>query len=139
LPGIIRYFTKLLSLLDKEWKESKKLHNWDYTAKCKSYMEGAQILNNELKTLRTKISSINPDSQEVNLINGLLSLEESNYKLTINIFLKKLNYFNLLKSDADDDDFNKNENEIVELKMKQTEIRETISDFITALKYDNKK
>jgi len=102
-------------------------------------LEGAQILNNELKTLRTKISSTYPDSKEVNLINRLLSLEESNYKLTINIFLKKLNYFNLLKSDADDEDFIKNENDIAELKMKQTEIRENISDLITTLKYENLK
>lgn len=115
------------------------MHNWDYSAKCKSYLEGAQILNNELKTLRTKISSTYPDSKEVNLINRLLSLEESNYKLTINIFLKKLNYFNLLKSDADDEDFIKNENDIAELKMKQTEIRENISDLITTLKYENLK
>jgi hypothetical protein len=50
-----------------------------------------------------------------------------------------LNYFELLKKDADDEDFIKNENELADLKMKQSEIREIISDLITTLKYENKK
>jgi hypothetical protein len=126
----------LISLLEKEWKESKKLHNWDYSSKCKSYMEGAQVLNNELKNLRQKIITSYPNSKEINIIDKLLSLEENNFKLTISLFLKKLNHFELLKKDADDDEFIKNEKEVAEIKIKQSEIREIISDLITTLKYE---
>ena len=92
-----------------------------------------------MKELKQKISDNSPNSKEVKLINRLLSLEENNYKLTISLFLKKLNFFELLKTDADEEEFNKNKMESAELKMKLTEIREMISDLITSIKYEIKQ
>jgi hypothetical protein len=126
-----KYFNTLLNLLEREWNENKKIHNWDYSAKCKKYLENAQILNNDLKSLKEN----NQDLAEINIINQLLSLEESNYKNTVLLFMKKLSHFELLKKDADEEEFESLEKEISALKHTQFEIREGISDIVTNLKY----
>lgn len=119
--------------MEKEWETNKKIHNWDYSDKCKNFITEAQSLNNEFRKIQTNIEIIILN----NLMNRLMQLEENNYKLTISIFLSKLKKFELLKKDEDEYEFSLNENEVSELKMKQKEIREMINDIITEIKYYN--
>ena len=68
-------------------------------------------------------------------IDSLLSLEENNYKVTIGIFCKKIRHYDLLKKDSEEEEFEKNEDEIIELKMKLIDIRVKISELIQELVY----
>lgn len=74
-------------------------------------------------------------SKYIKMIDSILALEESNYKIAINIFLKKLKHFELLKEDADEEEFTDNEKEIANLRINLRDIRESINDIITNLKY----
>lgn len=69
------------------------------------------------------------------MIENLLKLEENNYKTTLGIYIKKIKHFDLLKADVDEEEFEKNEIEIAELKFNQKIIRESINDIISELKY----
>jgi hypothetical protein len=95
-----------------------------------------EIVSGLNKKLRNVQSESDNEGYKI-YIDKLLALEENNYKITINIFMKKLKHFELLKNDADEEEFEKNEIEINELKIKQKDIRESINDIITSLKYDN--
>ncbi len=71
----------------------------------------------------------------IKFIDELLSLEESNYKYTIGIFAKKIRYYDLLKKDADEEEFEKNENDILEARSKKEQIRERINEVLQEIIY----
>lgn len=140
LLDLEKYFNKMLEVMENEYKKEKKVHNWDYSNRCKQYLEKVQGLNTELRSLQKNIDS--PDIPNKNkysqIINQLLSFEENNFKNTITLFQNKLNYYLLLKNDSDDDIL-QNENEIKNLKYKLSVIRENINDIVTSLKYEKNK
>ena len=68
-------------------------------------------------------------------VNFLLNLERENYKLTLTMYLNKIQCFELLKNDEDDYKLLRKEKEIATMKSNLFSIREEINDFITNLKY----
>ena len=68
-------------------------------------------------------------------VNFLLNLEKENYRMTLTIYINKLNCFDLLKNDEDDFKLLQKEKEIATMKTNLFSIREEINDFITNLKY----
>jgi len=65
----------------------------------------------------------------------LLCLEENNYRTTLGIFVKKINHFELLKKNSDEEEIESNDEDIIQLKIKKSEIREKLNDLIEKLKY----
>ena len=68
-------------------------------------------------------------------VNFLLNLEKENYRITLNIFINKINCFDLMTKDEDDYKLLQKEKEIAEMKQNLESIREEINDFVTNLKY----
>ena len=64
-----------------------------------------------------------------------LNLEKENYKITLTIYLNKLQCFELLKNEDDDYKLLQKEKQIATMKSNLFSIREEINDFITNLKY----
>lgn len=102
-----------------------------HTEKTKTTITALQKLNNELRE-KAKSSNI---EQFINDINNILSLEETNFKTTLNVFLSKLECFDLLQKDEDDYKILQKEKEIAQMKKQLASIRTEISDIITSLKY----
>jgi hypothetical protein len=71
------------------------------------------------------------------IINNLLLLEEKNYKVTISIFLLKIGKYELLKKNADEDEYDYKLEEINKLKIEQKNIRVQINEMIQELIYSN--
>jgi hypothetical protein len=130
--NLISYFNKLLEILEREWKTEKKIHNWDYLGYCKKYIEKVEKLNKELRSLQSNNCIYTND------INSILSLEENNYRTTLGIFVKKINHFELLKKNSDEEEIESNDEDIIQLKIKKSEIREKLNDLIEDLKYSRK-
>lgn len=128
---LLSYFNKLIEILENEWKIEKKTHNWNYADYCKKYIEVVGLLNKELRNLQQ--DELN--KFYIKFIDELLSLEESNYKYTIGIFAKKIRYYDLLKKDADEEEFEKNENDILEARSKKEQIRERINEVLQEIIY----
>ena len=133
---IIKEFEQNLNIYiqetEQKWKDEKiVLKNSpkfnEYTQKV---LEDLQKLNNELR----KMSELKDETFKKN-VNFLLNLEQQNYKMTLSIYINKLNCFELLKNDEDDYKLLQKEKEIATMKSNLFGIREEINDFITNLKY----
>ena len=126
-----KYFNESIQSIEKHWKETGEVEKTPqkFNEYSKNILQQLQTLNNELRNL----SELKNDSFKKD-VNTLLNLESGNYKMTLGIFINKLNCFELLKND---DDYNliKKEKEISMLKENLTSIREQINDFLTNLKY----
>jgi hypothetical protein len=119
--------------MENEYKTEKKCHNWDYSSACKKYLEEAQALN---KSLREIQGSLPTDLNNLSkIIEALLLKEKSNFEYTLKLYMEKLKYFDLLKTDADAVDFEENTKNVYELKSKKAEIRNEINELISELKY----
>ena len=126
------YLNDTIKSIEIEWKENGEIpkNNNKYNEYTQKVIDQLQILNNDLR----KICE-NSNDKFKNDINQLLSLEEANFKSTINIFIQKLNCFELISKDEDDYKVINKEKEIANLKQKLSLIREQINDHITNLKY----
>ena len=123
---------EIIQSIDKHWKETGEVQKAPNTFNdySQNVLKELQILNNDLRKFSELKSVI--FKKDVNI---LLSLESANYKKTLEIFINKLNCFEIMKNDDDDYKLIKKENEISLLKQNLAFIREEINDFITNLKY----
>ena len=106
-------------------KNSPKIN--EYSQKV---LQELQKLNDELR----KVSELKSEQFKKD-VNFLLNLEKENYRMTLTIYINKLNCFDLLKNDEDDFKLLQKEKEIATMKTNLFSIREEINDFITNLKY----
>ena len=123
---------KLYKGIKSTWKLSGEIEKTPqkYNEYTENVMNDIQKLNDEIK----KISENEPDTYKKD-VKFLLNLESENYKITLNIFLKQLKCFDILKNDEDEKLLLKQEKEISILEQNLSSIREQINDFITNLKY----
>ena len=117
---------------EQKWKDEKIVvkNSPKFNEYTQKVLEDLQKLNNELR----KMSELKDETFKKN-VNFLLNLEQQNYKMTLSIYINKLNCFDLLKNDEDDYKLLQKEKEIATMKSNLFGIREEINDFITNLKY----
>ena len=121
-----------MTKLENEWKRTGIVPNSNsHNERTQRTIKEIQKLNNDLraKANETVLQEFKND------INRLLSLEESNFKTTVNIYLMKLACFELIRKDEDDYKVIQKEKEIANLKQELSSIRVEINDLITSLKY----
>ncbi len=133
---IIKEFEQNLNIYiqetEQKWKDEKIVvkNSPKFNEYTQKVLEDLQKLNNELR----KMSELKDETFKKN-VNFLLNLEQQNYKMTLSIYINKLNCFELLKNDEDDYKLLQKEKEIATMKSNLFGIREEINDFITNLKY----
>ena len=133
---IIKEFEQNLNVYiqetEQKWKDEKIVvkNSPKFNEYTQKVLEDLQKLNNELR----KMSELKDETFKKN-VNFLLNLEQQNYKMTLSIYINKLNCFELLKNDEDDYKLLQKEKEIATMKSNLFGIREEINDFITNLKY----
>ena len=133
---IIKEFEQNLNIYmqetEQKWKDEKIVvkNSPKFNEYTQKVLQDLQKLNNELR----KISELKNETFKKN-VNFLLNLEQQNYKMTLSIYINKLNCFELLKNDEDDFKLLQKEKEIATMKSNLFGIREEINDFITNLKY----
>ena len=133
---IIKEFEQNLNIYiqetEQKWKDEKIVvkNSPKFNEYTQKVLEDLQKLNNELR----KTSELKDETFKKN-VNFLLNLEQQNYKMTLSIYINKLNCFELLKNDEDDYKLLQKEKEIATMKSNLFGIREEINDFITNLKY----
>ena len=133
---IIKEFEQNLNIYiqetEQKWKDEKIVvkNSPKFNEYTQKVLEDLQKLNNELR----KMSELKDETFKKN-VNFLLNLEQQNYKMTLSIYINKLNCFELLKNDEDDFKLLQKEKEIATMKSNLFGIREEINDFITNLKY----
>ena len=133
---IIKEFEQKLNVYiqetEQKWKDEKIIvkNSPKFNEYTQKVLQDLQNLNNELR----KMSELKNENFKKN-VNFLLNLEQQNYKMTLSIYINKLNCFELLKNDEDDFKLLQKEKEIVTMKTNLVGIREEINDFITNLKY----
>ena len=133
---IIKEFEQNLNIYiqetEQKWKDEKIVvkNSPKFNEYTQKVLEDLQKLNNELR----KMSELKDETFKKN-VNFLLNLEQQNYKITLSIYINKLNCFELLKNDEDDFKLLQKEKEIATMKSNLFGIREEINDFITNLKY----
>ena len=126
------HLNEIIKGIKSTWKLSGEIEKTPqkYNEYTENVMNDIQKLNDEIK----KISENEPDTYKKD-VKFLLNLESENYKITLNIFLKQLKCFDILKNDEDEKLLLKQEKEISILEQNLSSIREQINDFITNLKY----
>ena len=133
---IIKEFEQKLNVYiqetEQKWKDEKIIvkNSPKFNEYTQKVLQDLQNLNNELR----KMSELKNENFKKN-VNFLLNLEQQNYKMTLSIYINKLNCFELLKNDEDDFKLLQKEKEIATMKTNLVGIREEINDFITNLKY----
>ena len=133
---IIKEFEQNLNIYiqetEQKWKDEKIIvkNSPKFNEYTQKVLQDLQNLNNELR----KMSELKDETFKKN-VNFLLNLEQQNYKMTLSIYINKLNCFELLKNDEDDFKLLQKEKEIATMKTNLVGIREEINDFITNLKY----
>ena len=133
---IIKEFEQKLNVYiqetEQKWKDEKIIvkNSPKFNEYSQKVLQDLQKLNNELR----KFSELKNETFKKN-VNFLLNLEQQNYKMTLSIYINKLNCFELLKNDEDDFKLLQKEKEIATMKTNLVGIREEINDFITNLKY----
>ena len=133
---IIKEFEQNLNIYiqeaEQKWKDEKIVvkNSPKFNEYSQKVLQDLQKLNNELR----KFSELKNETFKKN-VNFLLNLEQQNYKMTLSIYINKLNCFELLKNDEDDYKLLQKEKEIATMKSNLFGIREEINDFITNLKY----
>ena len=133
---IIKEFEQNLNIYiqeaEQKWKDEKIVvkNSPKFNEYTQKVLQDLQKLNNEIR----KFSELKNETFKNN-VNFLLNLEQQNYKVTLSIYINKLNCFELLKNDEDDFKLLQKEKEIATMKSNLFGIREEINDFITNLKY----
>ena len=133
---IIKEFEQNLNVYIQEteriWQETKTIDKSSskFNEYSQKVLEELQKLNDELR----KLSELKSENFKKD-VNQLLNLEKENYKITLTIYLNKLQCFELLKNDEDDYKLLQKEKQIATMKSNLFNIREEINDFITNLKY----
>ena len=133
---IIKQFEQKLNVYiqetEQKWKDEKIIvkNSPKFNEYTQKVLQDLQKLNNELR----KFSELKNETFKKK-VNYLLNLEQQNYKVTLSIYINKLNCFELLKNDEDDFKLLQKEKEIATMKSNLFGIREEINDFITNLKY----
>ena len=134
--SIINEFEQNLSVYMQEteriWEETKTIDKSSskFNEYSQKVLQELQKLNDDLR----KFSELKSENFKKD-VNFLLNLERENYKLTLTMYLNKIQCFELLKNDEDDYKLLKKEKEIATMKSNLFSIREEINDFITNLKY----
>ena len=123
---------KRIQEIEIKWKETKIIdrNNNKFNEYSQTVLQELQKLNNDLR----KMSELKSDNFKKD-VNFLLNLEKENYRITLNIFINKINCFDLMTKDEDDYKLLQKEKEIAEMKQNLSSIREEINDFVTNLKY----
>ncbi len=126
------HLNEIIKGIKSIWKLSGEIEKTPqkYNEYTENVMNDIQKLNDEIK----KISENGPDAFKKD-VRFLLNLESENYKTTLNIFLKQLKCFDILKNNEDEKLLLKQEKAISTLEHNLSSIREQINDFITNLKY----
>ena len=126
------HLNEIIKGIKSIWKLSGEIEKTPqkYNEYTENVMNDIQKLNDEIK----KISENGPDAFKKD-VRFLLNLESENYKNNINIFLKQLKCFDILKNNEDEKLLLKQEKENKTLEQNLSSIREQINDFITNLKY----
>ena len=126
------FLSSTITSIENEWKRTGIVPNSNsYNERTQRTIKELQKLNNDLRAKANETVS----QQFKNDINRLLSLEESNFKTTVNIFIMKLACFELIRKDEDDYKVIQKEKEIANLKQELSTTRVEINDLITSLKY----
>ena len=134
--SIINEFEQNLSVYMQEteriWEETKTIDKSSskFNEYSQKVLQELQKLNDDLR----KLSELKSENFRKD-VNFLLNLERENYKLTLTMYLNKIQCFELLKNDEDDFKLLKKEKEIATMKSNLFSIRKEINDFITNLKY----
>ncbi len=123
---------KRIQEIEIKWKETNIIdrNNNKFNEYSQTVLQELQKLNNDLR----KMSELKSDNFKKD-VNFLLNLEKENYRITLNIFINKINCFDLMTKDEDDYKLLQKEKEIAEMKQNLSSIREEINDFVTNLKY----
>ena len=123
---------KRIQEIEIKWKETNIIdrNNNKFNEYSQTVLQELQKLNNDLR----KMSELKSDNFKKD-VNFLLNLEKENYRITLNIFINKINCFDLMTKDEDDYKLLQKEKEIAEMKQNLESIREEINDFVTNLKY----
>ena len=123
---------KRIQEIEIKWKETNIIdrNNNKFNEYSQTVLQELQKLNNDLR----KMSELKSDNFKKD-VNFLLNLEKENYRITLNIFINKINCFDLMTKDEDDYKLLQKEKEISTMKTNLVGIREEINDFITNLKY----
>ena len=127
-----KYLNDNIQEIEKYFKETGKIEKspQKFNDYSQNVLQELKKLNEELRNLSDlKNESFKKD------VNILLNLESQNYKITLSIFINKLNSFEMMKNDDDDFKLLNKEKEISILKQNLSNAREEINDFITNLKY----
>ena len=125
---IIKEFEQNLNIYiqetEQKWKDEKIVvkNSPKFNEYTQKVLEDLQKLNNELR----KMSELKDETFKKN-VNFLLNLEQQNYKMTLSIYINKLNCFELLKNDEDDYKLLQKEKEIATMKSNLFGIREEIN------------
>ena len=134
--AIIKDFEQKLAIYiqetERKWEETKIIEKSSpkFNEYSQKVLEELQNLNNELR----KMSELKSQNFKKD-VDALLNLEKENYKLTLGIYINKLNCFELLTNDEEDYKLLQKEKEISTMKTNLSNVREEINDFITNLKY----
>ena len=123
---------KRIQEIEIKWKETNIIdrNNNKFNEYSQTVLQELQKLNSDLR----KMSELKSDKFKKD-VNFLLNLEKENYRITLNIFINKINCFDLMTKDEDDYKLLQKEKEIAEMKQNLESIREEINDFVTNLKY----
>ena len=134
--SIIKEFEQNINIYMQEteriWEETKTIDKSSskFNEYSQKVLQELQKLNDDLR----KLSELKSENFKKD-VNFLLNLERENYKLTLTMYLNKIQCFELLKNDEDDYKLLRKEKEIATMKSNLFSIREEINDFITNLKY----
>ena len=122
---------KRIQEIEIKWKETNIIdrNNNKFNEYSQTVLQELQKLNNDLR----KMSELKSDNFKKD-VNFLLNLEKENYRITLNIFINKINCFDLMTKDEDDYKLLQKEKEIAEMKQNLSSIREEINDFVTNFK-----
>ena len=127
-----KFLTDNMQEIEKHWKETGEIEK--SPQKFNNYSQNVLLELKKLNEELRKLSDLKNESFKKD-VNILLNLEMQNYKITLGIFINKLNYFEMMKNDDNDNKLLNKEKEISLLKQSLSYIREEINDFITNLKY----
>ena len=126
------FLSNTISSIENEWKQTGIVPKSNsYNERTQRTVKELQKLNNDLRSKANETDSVQFKAD----VNRLLALEESNFKITVNIFIMKLACFELIRKDEDDYKVIQKEKEIANLKQELSSTRVEINDLITSLKY----
>lgn len=127
------YLNSAIKGVESSWKLNGKIekNTQKYIEHAEeNFMQEILQLNSELR----KLSEMETDTYKKD-VKSLLKLESENSQTTLNIFINKLNCFDMINSGESEDKIAKKQQEITLLIEVLSSLREQINDFISNLKY----